>query len=232
MAPRVSLKVIQTWIGYHLARAVDLPEHVFGFVPGRSTVQAARVHCGAVWVLSIDLKDFFQTTPWAMVSSALQRLGYQGHGLNTIKGLCGLEGGLPQGSPASPVLSNLAFQPVDDRLRQIADDFGVRFTRYADDLAFSGTDQSSADELLSSVTQIIIQSGWRISENKTHLAVKPNRLKVLGLLVSGDRPRLTKGYRNRLRAYRHLLTQGKISDSDLDRVRGHLAYAASVKPEQ
>jgi len=71
--------------------------------------------------------------------------------------------------------------------------------------------------------------GWEISEKKEYYAERPNRLKVYGLLVHGERPRLTKGYRNRIRAFRHLLEAEKITEEDLKRIKGHLAYAQSVE---
>ncbi len=57
--PKVALKVIKSWFGYHLGRAIGLSDHVHGFVPSRSTVTAARTHCPARWVLSVDIRDFF-----------------------------------------------------------------------------------------------------------------------------------------------------------------------------
>lgn len=57
--PKVALKIIQSWFGYHLSRVVDLSDHVHGFVPRRSTVTATRQHCPARWVLSVDVRDFF-----------------------------------------------------------------------------------------------------------------------------------------------------------------------------
>lgn len=71
--------------------------------------------------------------------------------------------------------------------------------------------------------------GWVIADEKEHLAELPNRLKVHGLLVHGPKPRMTKGYRNRIRAYRHLIENGKIKSEDIDKVKGHLAYAAQVE---
>lgn len=69
---------------------------------------------------------------------------------------------------------------------------------------------------------------WQLADDKTRLAEVPQRLKVHGLLVHGSRARLTKGYRNKLRAYRHLLETKRIGDDDVARVKGHLSYASFV----
>lgn len=226
-APRVALKVVQRWIGAHLSASVKLPDCVYGFVQGRSVVDAAQIHCRATWVYSLDIRDFFPNTSADQVFGALTGLGYAEHGATLITRLCTFNGCLPQGSPASPVLSNLVFMPFDIQLQDIARVDNVRYTRYADDIVFSGQGEPPHD-LAERVKAVVIGGGWSIAPEKERLCKLPSRLKVHGLLVHGNNPRLTKGYRNRVRALKHLLESGKIKDGDLDRVRGHLSYADFV----
>ncbi|MFP3454277.1 hypothetical protein R0K30_21970, partial [Bacillus sp. SIMBA_154] len=89
------------------------------------------------------------------------------------------------------------FFPYDRRLEEYAGERGVMYTRYADDVVLSGRGQPP-DDLKAFVRQTIEAGGWKLSERKEKLATKPNRLKVHGLLVDGDSPRLTKGYRHRI----------------------------------
>jgi retron-type reverse transcriptase len=228
-APKVALKVIQNWLGTHVARAINLPHCVYGFVPGKDGVfAAASVHCGADWVYSLDLRDFFPSVSEARVVSALESIGFSADSAAFLSRLLTLNGQLPQGSPASPVISNIAFLPTDLALAATADGAGVKYTRYADDLVFSGTGLP-ADDLPQSIRHILLQHGWSIAEEKEHLAVRPARLKVHGLLVHGAKPRLTKGYRNRIRAYRHLLHANKICEEDLPMILGHLSYARHIE---
>lgn len=227
-APKIALKLIQRWFGYHIARATPLPEYVFGFVPGKNgVVGAAKLHCGAHWVYSLDLRDFFPSITASQVTSALQNRGYSERAAKFISRLCTLDDQLPQGSPASPFLSNLVFQATDSALNEIAQQLGIRYSRYADDLVFSGTGDPP-ETLTTLIKDTVASHGWRIASEKEHLAKIPARLKVHGLLVHSDRPRLTKGYRNRIRAFRHLLRSGKISPEDMASVCGHLAYASLV----
>jgi retron-type reverse transcriptase len=227
-APRVSLKVIQKWFGHHLADAIDFSENVYGFVRGRSAVKAAAFHCGVKWIYSADIKDFFQTTPTASVVNNLISVGYPDHGAELIGKLCSYKGFLAQGSPASPVLSNLVFRATDSSLAELAQEFGIRYTRYADDIVFSGTDDFPR-ELVGRVKGIVESGGWKLAAEKERLLERPKRLKVHGLLVHGERPRLSKGYRNRIRAFRHLLEAKKVAESDISRIKGHIAYAKSVE---
>lgn len=226
-APRVALKVIQKWISSHLQLVYERPAHVFGFVPGLSHLDAAACHTNASWVLGFDIENFFPTTPEAIIVATLRGLGYNDRGATVIARLACYQGFLAQGAPTSPVLSNFALSRIDAQLQEIAGSLGLRLSRYADDIVFSGVG-GVPDGLIQAVEAIFAQSTWRLAEGKTSLAVLPSRLKVHGLLVHGDLVRLTKGYRNKIRALRYLNEKGAILEADLPRVRGHLSYADSV----
>lgn len=226
-APRVLLKVIQKWISVHLQRVYFAPDHVYGFVPAASHVDAAAVHCGAHWVFSLDIADFFPSTQEAQVFQAFRALGYSEQSADLLSKLSCLRGGLAQGAPTSPVLSNVCMMAVDQQLAEVALEHGLRLTRYADDIVFSGIGDPPAD-LEQKVRTIFEATSWTVAESKVSLDVAPARLKVHGLLVHGDAVRLTKGYRNRIRAYRHLMNRNAIRDEDLATVRGHLEYSRYV----
>ncbi|XHS78106.1 reverse transcriptase family protein [Burkholderiaceae bacterium UC74_6] len=226
-APRVALKVVQKWISCALARCYQAPAHVYGFVPGVSHVNAAAVHCGARWVFSVDIRNFFPSTHIGVVVNALKGMGFDDLGAALVAQIGCLRDGLAQGSPSSPVLSNICFSEMDAELARLAAEFGAKLTRYADDIVFSGCDDFP-EELRGRVLGLFLNSPWRLAEQKTHLAVLPQRLKVHGLLVHGAAVRLTKGYRNRIRAYEHLLKQGKIRPESLLEVKGHVAYGEFV----
>ncbi|SNB78010.1 Retron-type reverse transcriptase [Agrobacterium sp. 719_389] len=227
-APRVALKIIQKWLSYQFARTYLAPPHVFGFVAGRSHLQAANAHCGARWVHSVDIRDFFPSITANVLSSKLVELGYNDLSSDFITKFCCLNGQLAQGAPTSPTLSNLVFRAMDNRLVEIAERFGARLSRYADDIVFSGTQQFPED-LPACVEEIFVGQPWQLAPEKTETAILPHRLKVHGLLVHGHKIRLTKGYRNRIRAYEHLQANGRIIDEDARRVGGHLMYARQVE---
>ena len=227
-APRVALKVIQKWLSFHLAQSLTYPAYVHGFVPGRSHLTAAQCHVGSEWVYSLDIENFFPTTSMRKVTEALRGLGYNEAGAKLIANLCCYSGNLSQGSPASPVLSNLVFREVDARIAELAVQLGITYTRYADDLVFSG--HGDFPEAIKQVKEWIGTAGWTISEEKEHFAKLPKeRLKVHGLLVHGNAPILTKGYRKKIRTYKFLLSNQKIKEDDVARIMGHLSYAKFVE---
>ncbi|TXH57793.1 MAG: RNA-directed DNA polymerase [Desulfurellales bacterium] len=228
-APRVALKIPQKWIGVQLSNYFRAPAHVFGFVPHRSHVDAARVHLGAKWVLSLDIENFFPSTPQELVEQALVNIGFGEAGANLIASLACFNGFLAQGSPCSPTLSNYCFSPWDESLALLAAREGVRISRYADDIVLSGHG-TPLDGLQEQIAATLANSPWRLSQRKISLSVAPARLKVHGLLVSGDRVRLTKGYRNKLRTFEHILQTRENLDAKFERkVRGHLAYGKFVE---
>lgn len=229
-APKVALKVIQKWFGTHLGRATAFPPWVHGFVPGRSTLTAASAHANARWILSLDIRDFFPSVTSDRVAGVLERLGYSGHARALLVRLLTINGGLPQGSPASPVLANLAFAGTDEALARLARTARLRYTRYADDLVFSSSSGPS-DTFRESVIAAVTEAGWTVAQEKTSESRYPHRLEVHGLLADGAKPRLPKEYRNRLRAMRHRMGIGGLSEKDCRRLLGHLSYAHSIDPE-
>ncbi len=224
-APRVGLKTIQRWLNYHWTNVWTPSDVVHGFVPDRSHVTAAKKHLKAQWVVSLDIENFFPSVSEPKVIKALQALGYKD---DTSLAICGRlicnGGGLTQGAPTSPTISNIVLSGLDDRLSKLAAETGSTYTRYADDIVFSGTGElpiEMSDRIVGEVTA----DGWQISPNKQKTSVQPERLKVHGLLVHGEKLRLTKGYRNRIRALRHLNNQSRISVEDRPKALGHISYA-------
>ena len=157
----------------------------------------------------------------------LESIGYTNEAAKVIISLCCYKGALAQGSPASPVLSNIAFKEVDKLLIDLSKKHNVKVTRYADDITFSGKGVPP-ENLAQEVKALIVKSGWKIADTKEYLVELPFRLKVHGLLVHNEKPRLTKGYRNKIRAYKHLLEKGLVKEEDEDMIKGHIYYAKSI----
>lgn len=229
-APRVALKIVQKWLSVQLQSVYVPADHVYGFVPGRSHLDAATVHANARWLFSVDIENFFSTTPESLVVSNLQHAGFGAKGAALVARLACFRGALAQGAPSSPILSNLCFQEMDAILLQLALTYEVRCTRYADDIVFSGIDSYSCPpQLISDIMDIFSTSVWQLAGHKTSVVSLPSRLKVHGLLVHGEKPRLTKGYRNKLRAFRHMLAANYVRETDLARLRGHVTYGDMVE---
>ncbi len=225
-SPRVALKVIQWWFGWHLARGVQFAEHVHGFVPTRSTLTAGKTHVNARWIVSVDLRDFFGSVSRQQVHDALRGLGFPGTGAWIMSDLCTLSGSLPQGSPASPVLSNLVFRQTDLLLQSFAIEHGIRLTRYADDITLSST-EAYPNGIELRLIRILENLGWKIAVDKTEIAIGPSSRSMLGLLVDGPHIRLPRKYRHQLRMMEFMSNKG-IDLNNEARFAGNLAYANAV----
>ncbi|WGP13332.1 reverse transcriptase family protein [Streptomyces sp. SH5] len=111
------------------------------------------------------------------------------------------EGFLPQGAPTSGYLSNIVMRDVDAVLAHKAESWGLRYTRYSDDLYFSSRGpvrQERVDRLVTEVKRALEPLGMRLNAKKTYVARPGSRRSVLGILVDGPTPRLTRDYKRRI----------------------------------
>lgn len=227
-APRVALKIVQKWLSVNLAKFYEAPEHVFGFVAGRSHIDAAMRHIGAKWAFSADISDFFPSTPEAMVAEALQTIGYSDQSSRIIARLGCLGGRLAQGAPTSPLFSNLCFRQMDSAVLELSHKYECRLTRYADDLVFSGQGDFP-NTIRDDLTALFANGPWHLAPQKMLVQPLKGRIKVHGLLVNDSGVRLTRGYRNQIRAYAHLLATRGDQAMEAPKLIGHVEHARHVQ---
>ncbi|UXI04689.1 reverse transcriptase family protein [Photobacterium sp. TY1-4] len=229
-SPRVALKVVQKWFGTHLSSAISFEPHVCGFVKGKSFADAAIIHQGARWVYSVDIEDFFPAITILKISDSLETIGYSKESATLLANICSLNFRLAQGSPASPVISNLVMKDIDRQIKELADQYELQVSRYADDIVFSGKNVFNED-ISHEIESIFEASPFSLNKNKTYFSdsEKGQRLKVHGLLVKENKVTLTKGYRNKIRAYRHMVEKGKVSEDDMPKLKGHLKFAEFIE---
>jgi len=137
-APRRFLKIIQTWINEYICTKASPPECVTGFVRGRSIFDNARVHAGGGNLMVVDIEDFFPSITFEKVERVFASFGFPPGVARQLAALCCLHNRLPQGAPTSPAIANLVCKPLDEKLLELAKDWGAKYSRYADDLSFSG----------------------------------------------------------------------------------------------
>ena len=116
----------------------EAPSHVHGFVRGRSTITNASAHLAKPCVLRVDLEDFFPSISASRVKDSLQTQGYNDEAVELAVSIVTIAGKLPIGVSTSPFLSNLAFLDTDQALAEYSRSENLSFTRYVDDLIFSG----------------------------------------------------------------------------------------------
>lgn len=157
-------------------------------------------------------------------------------------------GHLPQGAPTSPILANLCMKELDRKLMELAKINGLEYSRYADDMTLSyAKEDLTRDKALSVVSKAYALMGeFGLSPNlaKTRIVPPGGRKLVLGLLVDGESPRLTRAFRHRLRLHLHYLSHPLIGPSrhaerrgfaSIVGLRNHIwgliAFAKDVDPD-
>lgn len=140
-----------------------------------------------------------------------------------------LMGHLPQGAPTSPMLANLAMREFDAAATEIARKHGLFYTRYADDLSFSSADRAfgraRCSQVIGEVYGLMGKVGLSPNVTKTRVTPPGSRKVVLGLLVDGARPRLTREFRAAMRQHLHYLRRDDVGPVRHARARGFASVA-------
>ncbi len=191
-APKDRLRRIQRQILRQILMAVPVHEAAHGFCKGRSPETHASLHVGQRWLARIDLSDFFPSIPRTRVRAVFRSLGYPPKVARILAALCtttahGLgypygQPHLPQGAPSSPQLANLVAWSLDVRLTAIASAWGLTYSRYADDLTFSG-DRIDGSRI-KKLCLIIREAGFRVNHRKTVRLSQARQQRVTGLVVN------------------------------------------------
>lgn len=211
--PMDMLRRTQRTILDELLTALPVHDAAHGFVAGRSVVTGAAVHTGQQVVVSADLTSFFATVTAPAVYGVFRSAGFAEPLAHVLTGVCTHrvpphvltampDGGspeeraalrrslaaahLPQGAPTSPALANTALRHLDARLAGWARSVDAVYTRYADDLTFSGDHRLAArpEAFLRGVERIVTEQGYRINPTKTRIRRRGVRQSVTGVVVN------------------------------------------------
>jgi len=188
-SPKYVLKLIQQCILEILSIAYSPHRAAHGFVLGKNVATNATAHIGKKFVFNIDIKDFFPSTSFHKIKFLLTLkpfylTGKRAEIAQLIANLCCKNGYLPQGSPASPILTNIVCRRIDARLTQLAKKYRARYTRYADDISFSCNKNIFNDDFLKEVTKILRDDKYEINDKKTRLNKSYQRQEVTGVVVN------------------------------------------------
>jgi len=228
--PSRKLKGLQSWILVTILNKIQVSTSCKGFRKGSSTLENAIPHIGANTVLNFDLKDFFPTVTDRQVFNIFKTIGYNNLISTIFMNICTFEGKLPQGSPCSPYLANLSAWTLDLRIQGYVGKRGISYTRYADDLSFSGLNPSKVLKIIPMIKTIIVDEKFSVNHKKTRVASSARVKTVTGLVVNEDCVGIGKKKYKELRAKIHHLTLAKEQTNEvlLNHVSGWLSYLNSV----
>ena len=228
--PCDSLKTMLSFLTDELNQ-IPVSDFAHGFVLGRSIITNAQPHVGQRYVLNMDVQNFFPSVPkermMADLKAYFEFYELPGHLLPWVEECCFLDGGLPQGSPSSPVLSNLYLNSFDVRLAGYLAAYGYSYTRYADDITISGDDtlKERAPEIVEAVAVFLRGCGLKLHPRKTKLMPYYQRQKVTGIVVN-EKLAIPRDKKESL----FVDLRGRILQYLDEHEAGYLAHVQSVDP--
>lgn len=268
-APNPDLMHVQRWILSNVLTGLKFHDAAFAYRRGLSIKNCAEVHLGANWLLKMDLRNFFGSIEESRVYGVLIRLGYPALLAFEMSRICtkpimlpdtpkswlsdrGVEaygtperGVLPQGAPTSGALANAIAFRLDTLLASIADESGLAYTRYSDDLTFSshqGLSRIEVSKLILQIERAIGLAGFDVHKGKTRIITPGARQIVLGLMLTPEAVRLIPEFRHQLDNHiRCVERYGPAAHANTRRfdsalsminyVDGCLAFAENIEPE-
>ena len=235
-APVASLKRIQKSILINILNPIGSHPSAFGFVEDKSIVDNANIHIGNAVVVNADVSNCFPSVKWSLVLSALRRdleAKLSSTSISTLVDICTAEGVLPIGAATSPCLLNRVLFKTDEILSAQSAIRGCQYSRYADDLTFSGDEQ--AVELLGIAKNTLQKINLELDPAKTNIFRRGRRQMVTGLVVN-DKVSVPRRIRKRIRASVHAYESGKDlywegNASSSASLSGRLQFLKMVSPE-
>jgi hypothetical protein len=263
-SPKAQLKSVQRLILQDILNRVPLHRAAHGFRPRRNVVSFTAPHINQACCLRMDLQDFFPAIGASRVRGMFRSIGYNrsvarcltaltttqtpvaivqsqrppGHrGAFELSKLY-LPGHLPQGAPTSPAIANILAFRLDARLAGLARSAGVHYTRYADDLLFSGDEpfSRSAKTFAATVGAIALEEGFQVNFHKTRIQRSSQRQTATGVVLNRHANIRRKDF-DRLKATLHNCIQHGPASQNwesvlhfADHLRGRINWVKQLNP--
>lgn len=236
--PLPSLKEIQEWILKEILSHIEVSPYAKAYIKGKSIIDNARFHKKQKKVLSMDLSDFFPSIGYNRVLEVFKSAGYRDNVAVMLANLCSLNNQLPQGAPTSPALSNIIAIELDSKIVNNISEKKIRYTRYADDLTFSG--DFNEGDVIKSIERIVVQQGFCVNHKKTRVRKRNQRQEVTGIVVN-EKMQVCRQIRRKIRNEAYYIKKYGF-DSHMEHTKneksnhlyyliGLASYALSINPE-
>ena len=242
-APSEELKYIQKLVTNFFSNQLFVYPHnsAQAYVKHRDTLTNAQIHQNNSMIVALDLKDFFTSINRTNLKRQLLKIGNICHTvseneLDEILDVCLLNEVLPQGSSASPLLSNLFMVEFDYNIHSYCKRLNINYTRYADDLFFSGED-IKVNALIIKINEVIqlLDLGIKINTEKTKI-LRPGKCYVTGVKINKEH-HLTFGHEKKKELkyaiYNLFIKElnGTLVTEEVQQVLGMFSYASRIEPD-
>lgn len=263
--PDNDLKYLQRWLMHNVLFQIPSHSNCKGFDPGTSIKANAAEHLNKAAVLKIDLLRFYDSINEHRVCAIFKQMGYHPNFAVYLAKVCTIvpdnnffiafkqnelklrdqihgsgQGILPQGAPTSPKLANLVARRLDKRLTGLAEKYQVAYTRYADDLTFSG-ERATLQVMKKVVYRIIRSEGFFVNLGKTKTLVRGNKYLVTGLSVDNAEVRVPGHIKKEIEhhifhcvkngAHIHMIKSGIKNRNFKDWLLGKICFVYDIEEE-
>lgn len=247
-APCFSLKVLQRWVLEEILYKTKVSPYSYGFMKKKKVnnmeesgengvkdrskppiVDVAMKHVKNLFILKMDLKDFYPSIDRDRVFSQFIKIGYGSNASSLLTEICTHDAVLPQGAVTSPCLASIICYSMDMRIAGYCNKRGIIYTRYADDMIFSSDDRGVIKGIHKVISKIVLDEGFSINDEKTRFLSPKGRKEVLGLVLNdGKKPLAARELKKKIRAMIHYqIVSGDYTE--YEKVLGYIAYVESVE---
>lgn len=236
--PLPDLKRVQSWILNEVLYKVPCSKFAKAYIPHISIKDNARFHRKQKTVMVVDLKNFFPSIKSGYILGVFLSLGYNLPTAVMLTRLCCLRESLPQGAPTSPYLSNLVMRQFDNNISKYCTAQHIRYTRYADDLTFSGDFDIAS--VLYNIDKELKYLNLRRNPRKLKVMRSGDRQQTTGIVVN-EKQQLSRGYRMKIRQEVHYIQQfglddhlahiGETHSNYFEHLCGKVKYALFINPK-
>ena len=196
LIPNNYLKSIQKNILNNVLNGLRVSNYVKSYLKGVSLVDNAKEHINKKIILKLDIKDFFNSIDFEALYKVLPNEVLPPSVKVLILKLCTYDDYLPQGAPTSPMLSNLVLKHFDNYIGKYCSDLNINYTRYADDLTFSG--DFNYKLLINKVRAYLENMGFNLNMKKTKVIKNYEKQIVTGIVVN-KKINISKNYKDKIR---------------------------------
>ena len=227
--PNLSLKVVQKWILKEILEKIFVSDQAMAFVPHKNGLREnAERHKKNIFLLEMDITDFFGTITEQQVYRLFRNIGYNSKVAGILAGVCTYNDFLPQGAVTSPYIANLVCYHMDARINGYCSRKDIVYTRYADDLTFSSNNRTLLNKIEKFIRYIVVDEGFIINDKKTRYLSNDVKKTVTGITVNDDSIHVDKKFKKNLRAQIYCSIKLKNYENN-SQILGKIAYINSIE---
>lgn len=241
--PNNLLKLVQRRILECYLYQLEVSIYSTAYCKGKSLLDNASPHIGKECVLKLDISHFFDSITDDSVYLVFKQFGLSVPATSLLTHLCTYKGKLPQGAPTSPYIANLVMKNFDAKLGKWCKERNITYTRYCDDMTFSGTKEAVRNSnIIGKVRTLLNNMDMKLNDKKTIFISSSQQQRVTGIVVN-EKPAIPRELRRSIRQEVYYCQKFGVSDS-LQRKRldispdkylhsllGRISFALQIDPD-